>query len=469
MASLCSTIRSIGSSSVLTHLEVIPRHHTAYGQKDESMTMQLSQILMLCPRLISLTLNHCETDMTALDSDQQYPAMKHLLLRYTATPITDEGMIDILRRVPSLQHLSAHPCSSLRPLTTLHQHCPSLKSLKYGTDQYVPYFFESYRGFQHVFQIWDERDVHAATRISFLLSCFGSKLEAFDYRCGYGLSNKAGASRYPITDDIAAKKICLPRLRKLDMDLLWENDLPGWIIENAPALNSIHLANAAINNKVIHAMTHLSSLENLHMISQPDGIHNDSLVQARKCFFETQSSLGDASRLKHLAFQVSNTPLLAWLLPVATLPKLETLGFRVGSFVDKEVAEFTKLLAEQCWTLREASFSSYHGHFETGVISPLKDLKTIETLYIHTNQLFKEDALALGECEALQKLHVTTLHKLELDQAVYLKKNVPEMYFQTCSGLYKPYDIEDYAFELKQQLKESRSITKDDSFGDHHA
>lgn len=168
IASPCSTIQSIGSSSVLTHLEIIP-HHT-YGQKDGSMTMQLSQILALCPKLISLALNHCETDLTVLGSDQQYPGMKRLLLRYTATPITDEGMIDILRRVPSLQHLTAHPCSSLRPLSTLHQHCPSLKSLKYGTDQSVPYFFESYRGYQYVFQIWDERDVHAAPRISSLLS-----------------------------------------------------------------------------------------------------------------------------------------------------------------------------------------------------------------------------------------------------------------------------------------------------------
>lgn len=225
MASLCSTIQSIGSSSVLTHLEIIP-HHT-YGQKDGSMTMQLSQILVLCPKLISLALNHCETDLTVLGIDQQYPAMKQLLLRYTATPITDKGMIEILRRVPSLQHLTAHPCSSLRPLSTLHQHCPSLKSLKYGTDQSVPYFFESYRGYQYVFQIWDERGVHAAPRISSLLSYFGPKLEAFDYRCGYGLSNEAGISRYPITDDVAAKRICLPHLQKLDLDLLYEMTFPG--------------------------------------------------------------------------------------------------------------------------------------------------------------------------------------------------------------------------------------------------
>lgn len=100
----------------------------AFRSKSETMTiLQLTPVLMLCPTLIFGDIwSLCDWIKSAW---QRSTLLCHETYHhYIMQLVHNVDMIDIFT---SLHSFNAYPCSSLRSLTTLHEHCPTFKSLKW--------------------------------------------------------------------------------------------------------------------------------------------------------------------------------------------------------------------------------------------------------------------------------------------------------------------------------------------------
>ncbi|CDS08371.1 hypothetical protein LRAMOSA02319 [Lichtheimia ramosa] len=129
-SNLSSILMAVGDR--LTHLRLNMDMYTLYRITPATEgSIHLEQILEHSPHLRMLTIS-CVV-VKEFKSNNIYPNLVNLAIHVPPDPMTSSTVISVLKHCPSLRALSMFQCEQSRPLRVIHEYCPMLSYLQYGT------------------------------------------------------------------------------------------------------------------------------------------------------------------------------------------------------------------------------------------------------------------------------------------------------------------------------------------------
>ncbi|KAJ8652590.1 hypothetical protein O0I10_011736 [Lichtheimia ornata] len=421
---LINGLQLVGDS--LTHLAI----------EGDPYNIELYRIVESCPNLVSLVVDNVRVVMSS--SSGRYPKMTHLRIYNVPVAVpSDDDVIDLLSRFPSLLSFDITPKPSSSVLTLLHEHCPYLQQLHYGcysgaTDEPDLHKVELHpngKGITSAHLGNEGYDYDHDDLIQFL-HLHRHSLEAIDFGCSnindndchWKLENgnvvlqahdhhrDMPTSLLPENDPTQTKTI----FKRL-VDVSFLNDDPSsssrgfmlWLISNAPNLKAIHLTESHFLpdvSKAMIKMSHLSKLEITRVAGTAEYIDPIISLMQHHIAMEDQSTLeeiiihidgGNMDAVTWLGFisqmkRLKDLSLLTRVIPEDCLPALEKIGQGCSSL---------ESLTLGTWSYRGSSIAD-------GVIRSFRQHPNLKHLTIESKSLLATDVLALNTLPRLERLRL---------------------------------------------------------------
>lgn len=271
--------------------------------------------------------------------------MTHLNLHSSHRPaIPYEMMVNIVSHLPSLLSLAVSPMPDVRLLTIIHNHCPQLTLLCYGTKMKYDLIYNDKQGLEKL-TIGEIHDEYNVEEVMFLLKQHHATLQEIQ------LAGGMDASCVSQHDDPTLEFNHLRTLSfKCDPEFF---PLAAWIIRRAPFIETLTIMTDLGGDMdlfgVVSPMQHLKSLRLWAMPPYWESIHR--LIQHH-------IRLGDASPIQelHLALHYE-TEVSPWLHAITQLHRLTSLKI---SIQDRHIPDTYKdvidTLAKGCLNLESLEF-----------------------------------------------------------------------------------------------------------------
>lgn len=141
MDHLVSSLQSV--SNTLTHLTIASSFSDEMVEyphrKLRIQSLSVARILTHCPNLVSLDIDHdYDANFSTVPITTTWPKLTALRLYEDRSGISNDMLLGILKRFPSLTKLALDPCIGIQPSTMIHHYCPSLRDLDLITDDSMP-------------------------------------------------------------------------------------------------------------------------------------------------------------------------------------------------------------------------------------------------------------------------------------------------------------------------------------------
>lgn len=410
-------------------------------------SVELRDILESCPNLVSLNAIGVDAIMPS-SASLRFPNLTHLALCHsTRTSLTNDDVVDLLSRCPSLLCLEIAPMHDSSALTLLHQHCAYLQVLYYGHSrtnfhQHAQGIHAKQKGINSAYLsgdfIYDQDHLilflflnrHSLERFDFSGEMFSDdddndaiweisngQLEQRDHQQSLQLDN----------DSTSQSGNLFPRL----IDFHFEEFMSSltapfmqWILLNAPNLKAIHLPELLFEPDIANALVqlkHLSKLEIDYVYASGDV--DDDTIGIRQ-FLENHIAMGDRSTLEHVIVhnEVDMTQ-VNWILLLSQLKCLKHLEL---SFVpmDGDCLSILGEICQGCPALEELRLDLEHIEMPQGLLEPLRQL-SVKCLRIDAASICNADLVVLASLSSLERLYLRC--DIPDDMLVLLKSCIPKV------------------------------------------
>lgn len=312
---------------------------TIINPQASDTVISLKNILDTCPHLQSLEASGVDYRIPDRLS-VSYPSMTHLNLHslYQRT-ISYEMMVNIISHLPSLLSFATSPMPDTRLLTTIHDYCPQLRLLCYGTKMKYDLVYKEKQGLEKL-AIGEIHDEHNVDEVMALLKQHHTTLQEIQIAGGID------ASRVSQHDDPKLEFTHLHTLSfKCDPEFF---PLAAWIIRRAPFIETLTIMTDLGGDMdlygVVSPMQRLKSLRLWAMPPYWESIHQ--LIQHH-------IRLGDASPLQelHLALH-RETEVSPWLCAIPQLRRLTSLKISIEDrHIPNSYKDVIDTLAQGCLNL----------------------------------------------------------------------------------------------------------------------
>ncbi|CDS06475.1 hypothetical protein LRAMOSA09003 [Lichtheimia ramosa] len=412
-------------------------------------SVQLRDILESCPNLVSLNAVGVDVIMPS-SASIQFPNLTHLALSHsTKTSLTNEDMVDLLSRFPSLLRLEITPMHDSSALTLLHQHCPYLQVLCYGDSsinfhQHTQGIHPKQKGIHSAYLsgsfMYDQDHLiqflllnrHSLERFDFSGEMFNEEddddviweisngwLEQRDHQQSLQLEN----------DSTSQLGNLFPRLINFHFDEFMSSlsaPFMQWILLNAPNLKAIHLPESLFQPDIANAMVqlkHLSKLEIDYVYATGEDEDDNDTIGIRQ-FLENHIAMGDHSTLEHVI--VHNEEDIAQVTWIPLLSQLKCLKHLELFFVPMEDDCLSILgeICQGCPALEELRLDLEDTEMPQGLLEPLRQL-SVRCLRIDAASIGNADLLVLASFSRLERLYL--LCDIPDDMLVLLKSRIPKV------------------------------------------
>ncbi|KAJ8652404.1 hypothetical protein O0I10_011984 [Lichtheimia ornata] len=421
---LIKGLQLIGDS--LTHLVI----------EGSPIDVGLHGILESCPNLVSLDVERVEAAMSSPVSSR-YPKITHLALDDLPDgPPSQDDVIDILSRLPSLLSFQITPMPGSGVLTILHEHCPYLQKLDYGypNDASFKYHLQKielhpnrkgitsahlgYEGFDYV-----QDDLiqflhlhrHTLETIQFGCRSIDSSNCRWRLQNGHVVSQARHHRRYLPTsllpeNDPTQTKTIFTRLVNVDFSLCDPSSSCGfmlWLISNGPNLKAIHLTESHFLPDVSNAIIKMSNLSKLE-ITKIAGTAEfyDPIIS----FMQHHVAMEDRSTLKGIILHIDDGAMHAvtWLNLISRMKHLKDLKLLTGTIPEISLPALEKI-GQGCSSLESLTLGDTYFryvYFTDGVIKSLCQHPKLKCLTINAKSLSAADFFALSSFPSLERLRL---------------------------------------------------------------
>lgn len=367
----------------------------------QTVPLCLDMILQLCPNLESFNGTVVRLSPIACT----YPKVKRLMIRYMVyTPSANKSTISantsiaLVKRFPSLKQLQLPSCHDSRALPVIHQYCPSLRSLEYGT-----------RG-----------DATVVDHGSLTINTPGLHSLSVDESCALRLEDLTWTlTRYSNTlvninirghqayrDDSTAAldpNARFEHLRNITFDFFAEDhstSLLRLILQHASDARSLSTIPYNVDDadiyEILTRMQHLTSIE----CSAP------STTMIR--LMEHHGTLRHASTLRNVAVGFDHDGELHedMLNAIRRLPQLQCLSLNLnGCVLGDRFLAFMEMLSHECPCLEELELLSWH-EIPPELIPKFRLYPRLKSLTLRSPDCWDECLLDLLHCPSLVSLYL---------------------------------------------------------------
>lgn len=409
---------------MINGLEMIARSLT-HLSISECHSIQLRDILESCPNLVSLSTDEVDCVMSS-SSSTRYPNMRHLAL-YDAseTPPTHDDMVDVISRFPSLVSFEITPMPESSLLPILHEHCPYLQRLYYGTrsNGFFAHAFENHsirKGITSAVLGGDEIYVqdhviqflhlHRHTLESFHL--LGQMVKSYDalWELSDGRVQRRNRQRQDESlntdNDSSLSATSFQRLVNicfLELHPSLAVPFMKWIILNAPNLTTISLPESRFLPDIASAMIQLKHLSTLEIISVFGGLDNDN--NGIRQFLEYHIDIGNRSLLEHVIVHMEAIEMskATWIPLFAQLQNLKNREL-LADIITHRCKEMLEELGRGCHALEKLTLGMDGADMVEGIIKPLRQIRNLKDIRMGGATVFDSDLVILASFPRLEHL-----------------------------------------------------------------
>lgn len=389
-------LRVLGKN--LTHLTI-----SKLALKDNSR-INLQWILLdcNCPNLKSLDISDVNL---VVDSLQFHPKLEELSLDKTGQRIGKEAVQVLLSCFPSLKSLVLDTSADPSILTMVQERCPSLYKLWFGTLQAPSVTYRGSRGICDLVLDLDRSNGAGYAETVGLLARHCQTLMGCRI-CLDSFFDHSGEGDIDFFPDVQFNRLDTLHITswRIGIGEQWDTRLFEWIIQRSPNLRHIYLCGpSAIQQQITQPIGKLVSLRRAVF-----HIRNDDEVPLILQFLLHHRSLGTMSTLHEVGFTIfqltSNTRKL--LGTTIVLSQLRVLRIEVyGTLEGTNMPVYIQGLGKGCPNLKEINLACYNG-IQEGVLDQLHLIKSLKTFVLLKTPLSREDAIALTNCQRLERLSV---------------------------------------------------------------
>lgn len=387
--------------------------------------IQLRDILETCPNLVSLKTSSVDAVMP-LSPSSRYPKLKHLVLDNTSgSAPTQDSMVDVISRFPSLLSLEVSPMPESKVLTLLHKHCPYLQIIfgdvfracnDLDTRNLLPdrkAITSAYLRGTDGFCFQDDLiELLLQNRNTIQALEFGAELEdghdpIWNISSGRLMRRQQQSSQL----DISPSEILFPHLIQLDFrNLSPQQSVPllKWILLNAPNLKVIQLDDIQFTPDITDAMIKMKHLSKLQLDIKNyifEGFDMTDYYPRVKQFFEHHIAMGDQSTLQDLGILFDDLRIsqFEWLSMLSRLRRLKNLELSTTMAMTGNCKQVMAEICQGCPALETLTLDAWRG-FADGVMESLYQLSHVQYLKIRGSSLSKVNLLSIAKMPSLERL-----------------------------------------------------------------
>lgn len=399
--------------------------------------VDLSDILQSCPNLVSLKADGIDPVMPSSPSER-FPNITHLSLKDASKPyFTNEEIVDILSRFPSLIWLELVFVNDSIVLPLLYELCPYLKILYYGClgdfDHAADYIFPEGKGITMA-HLRRSENFYQDDLIKFLFLYRHSLEELYidgtimmDDHALWKISNGRLEPRrnlQPLELDPRQSEPLFKEL--LDFCFMkfatpFDISFVQWSLLNVPNLDSVELDEAFFQPDISIAMMrlrHLSKLE-INFAVGASGNVNTSIKQ----FLEHHIALRDDSRLKHIIVNTGRCmSKVDWIPLLARFKGLKKLELNVGTMT-RTCSSILEDIGYGCPVLDELWLTTDDKKLHQGLLAPLRQFPSLKRFAIGVHTISNADLHFLASLGSLERLYLKT--NVPDDILALLKSRIP--------------------------------------------
>ncbi|CDH54819.1 predicted protein [Lichtheimia corymbifera JMRC:FSU:9682] len=410
---------------ILSGLQIVAASLTHLYIMDGSC-LRLSDIMESCPNLVSLTTDEMNVGVPLSTC---YPKMKHLSIhKLTRTPLDYDTLVYLLSRFPSLLSLDITPRPDCRLLTILHEHCPCLQRLYFGSRSFPASNIEVHPDRRGVTlaRLHGYRQHYMQDHVIQFLLTHQNSLETLE--CD-GKIIKHGDAIWKLSDggrllqlngngDPTQSFTRLANLRFSEGCSLSCGPFITWIVKNAPNLKAISLIEPVLQPAIADVLIkspHLSKLEITRLWEDDDLFSGD--FEGIFDFFLYHISMGAQSTLQEIILHAGMRLYseLEWIHLISKLKCLKNLEL-LAHFIPMDCIPLLEAIGQGCPALEMLTLGKKDATFQAGLMAHLCKFSNLKCLRIRARALSDNDLVAL-----------TMIPSLEL---LYLECDVPDFIMQ---------------------------------------
>lgn len=427
---MITALQSAGDT--LTRLTLV--HHLSPMSPDQGAPIRISAILKNCPHLKVL---ECEGNFNLKRLRDAYRGITELMIHPTVSHIDHGKMMEIMRRFPSLEILDVWSISDARPLTMIHEYCPSLRHLFFSVGPSLAQTLRHNlsRGQEEGLRTLSVQGINTQDALYHLASVIihhHTTLGLLD------LSLEADVTGADAMTELLQGNISLqfPEMKRLQVqcqpDMLHRQeylDMIAWIIQHSPNLSTVSLEGPTIEARVLSALAkceHLSSF----MIERPPGFTStlpEDYYERMQDFFREHERYMDeqnrgGSRIEFISMQLDGPDFLLYGF-IGCLRRLQTLTL----YSDGDMNEDYGALFKVCSRLRRVVLLC-RGSISRHVFYHIRFLQELEDLTISGDvNDAQAGLLSLQNCQNLKHL-VCYSRDVDYNVKEALRSKIPDVF-----------------------------------------
>lgn len=393
-------------SCTLTHFEL-----KSSLSQTRPLPIVLHDLLDTCPKLVSLVVRGIKAEMSCTS---QYPEMKHLsLFRLPTESITYDAMQQVFSRFPSLVTLDVGPMPDSRILPVVHDYCPLIQQLSFGSSSSMNKSTFTYngKGLQQLAIGFAPQSMCRQEDVVSMLLQHKYSLQSFR------LAGNIATGNHEILEHTPT----FMQLEELDFRYASNScmDILLWMMHQAPNLKHIQLWHGANENQhILRAMTQLKHLRRvcIQMINMERPVLPE--------FIQHHVNLGIKSSLASVRIVCNGEAGdSSSLIPITRLQRLRSLEIFSHGIIPGSYKLLMSHIAKQSPSLEELKLLSTMADIDSSILEPLQSHPGLKRLMIFGSDLSQEDLLYLTSVPKLE--YFETWSKISNVVLELLEKKIP--------------------------------------------
>lgn len=326
-----------------------------------------------------------------------YSNLKSLLIQSVRQPLEENEILALLKQLPALRYLKLPRCQSSRPLSIIHQYCPSLRTLTYSMGEDADTICND-------IMVINDAGLHSLT-IEALHGFQTQDLAAVltansDTLVNLSLFGETASQGNILNLD---PNVRFARLRNIVFRLgagQQGKDFLQWLLKHAPNVEAVVVARYNVDDPHVYAsMKDIRSLDSLDFV-----LPSPSLIRV----LEHHTSLGLESSLHTITINFNGDHGLHALSVVSRLPTLEVIDLQLGdAIMGQEFVAIMEKIFVGCHFLEELGLHCDH-ELPHDIIHTFRMCAHLASLTLNSPNDWGECLMDLLDCPSLISLDVPT-------------------------------------------------------------